>query len=109
MGGAGIHKLGFGFVLFPVLANAVVMVTMAVLINGIFKWRRYPAILNRSGKMPSSVSAGLAMPEAAPSHEEVVAALRSLDSFVDISEDDLLRLVQILSSRPSQSQQDARV
>jgi hypothetical protein len=32
-----------------------------------------------------------------PSHEQVVAALRSLDSFVDISEEDLIQLSRMLA------------
>lgn len=93
MGGSAIHQLGFRFVLFPVLTNAVVIVALAVLINGAFKWRRYPASLNRSSKSP------LAEPteeELALTHQRVREVVRSLDSFVDISEDDLVRLAELL-------------
>ncbi|MGV3660026.1 MAG: HPP family protein [Prosthecobacter sp.] len=89
MGGQTVHGLGFSFVLFPVLANAVVMVLLAVLINSAFHWRRYPAIFSRR---PPHVPDG-----DEPTHEEVIAAIRSIDSFVDISEEDLLRLVDLLS------------
>jgi CBS domain-containing membrane protein len=100
MGGIAIHDLGFKFVLFPVLTNAVAMVLLAILINSAFKWRRYPAgfsIAPRSSRVVSSAEA------AAPTHEEVVAAIKSLDSFVDISEEDLLRLTKILSQRTQRS------
>jgi len=93
MGGSAIQSLGFGFVLFPVLSNAAAMVLLAVLINSVFKWRRYPAICNQPAQAPPPASPGSL---AAPSHEEVVTALRALDSFVDISEADLLHLVQLL-------------
>ncbi len=43
MGGSAIEQLGFGFVLFPVLPNALVLVGLAVLLNGPFPARRYPA------------------------------------------------------------------
>lgn len=99
MGGAGIHQLGFGFVLFPVLANAVVMVLLAVLINGVFKWRRYPAALNQTRQKPAVPI--VETKASGPSHEDVVSALRTLDSFVDINEEDLLRLVQLLSQGSS--------
>ncbi len=89
MGGPAVHGLGFSFVLFPVLANAIVMVLLAVVINSAFYWRRYPAILSRR---PPHVPNG-----DEPTHEEVIAAIRSIDSFVDISEEDLLRLVDLLS------------
>lgn len=89
MGGKTVHGLGFSFVLFPVLTNAIVMVLLAVVINGFFHWRRYPAILSR---VPPHTP-----DDDEPTHEEVIAAIRSLDSFVDISEEDLLRLVDLLS------------
>ena len=96
MGGASIHSLGFGFVLFPVLTNAVTMVLLAVAFNAAFKWRRYPAIhLGGAHHSPSKVDPSV------PTHEEILAAIRSLDSFVDISEEDLLRLVALLSSHPT--------
>ncbi|MGC4017604.1 MAG: HPP family protein [Luteolibacter sp.] len=92
LGGQAIHDLGFEFVFQPVLANALVMVAIAVVFNSFFAWRRYPAFVAKQRKN----AAVPATPE--PSHEAVVAALRSLDSFVDITEDDLIRLVGLLSS-----------
>ena len=94
MGGGAIHNLGYQFVIFPVLANAVVMVLLAILINSAFKWRRYPAALNRPAQPLPPASPGDAP---VPTHMEVLAAVKSLDSFVDISEEDLIRLTQILS------------
>lgn len=93
VGGEAIRALGYGYVLAPVLADAVLMVALAALINAPFPWRRYPASWTRP-KPPTP-------PPPGPSHEEVVAALRGLDSFVDISEEDLTRLVEALSRRPS--------
>jgi len=66
-----------------------VMLGVAVFFNSFFSWRRYPAAFNRRAvrTIPKTP---------APSHEEVIGALKQLDSFVDISEKDLVRLVQIL-------------
>ncbi|MEN3943227.1 HPP family protein [Prosthecobacter sp. SYSU 5D2] len=91
IGGPPIHDLGYSFVLFPILINAALMVSLAVLLNACFSWRRYPAFLNRRPPAPAPSRPG-------PSHEEVVAALKRLDSFVDITEDDLVRLCQMLST-----------
>ena len=93
IGGQAIHDLGFAYVIFPILINAALMVTLAVLLNASFSWRRYPAFLTRrpAQRLPSRPG---------PSHEEVVAALKRLDSFVDITEDDLVRLCQMLSTSP---------
>ena len=96
MGGNAIHQLGFKFALVPVLTNAVVMVMLAVVINSVFKWRRYPAILNRSHPPLPAHSAGS---QPLPTHEEIVAAIKSIDSFVDISEEDLILLIELLGNR----------
>lgn len=102
LGGPAIQSLGFGFVLYPVLANCLVMLGAAIFFNSFFRWRRYPAAFNRPATTTASKTP-------APSHEEVMAALKQLDSFVDISEEDLVRLVQILgppeSARPPNKQQ----
>lgn len=93
LGGPAIYDLGFHYVLMPVMANGLAMVLLAVLINAFFPWRRYPAAFNRPAVPPPSHRPEDPTP---PTHEEIVAALRSLDSFVDISEKDLLRLIEIL-------------
>lgn len=93
MGGEPIREMGFSFVLNPVLANALIMVGLAIAINHFFPWRRYPAVLNRPATLPPPHPPD----DHQPGHDEVLVALRSLDSFVDISEEDLLRLVDILS------------
>jgi CBS domain-containing membrane protein len=88
IGGDQIHGLGFGLVLAPVLINAVVAVMAAIVFNAVFPWRRYPAILAASG---ASVVA--AEPERrAITHEDFVYALTQMDSFIDVSEEDLLRI-----------------
>jgi CBS-domain-containing membrane protein len=93
MGGSAIQELGYHFVLLPVLANAFCMVVLAVGINGCFSWRRYPAFLNARPIKPTPT---MATPEPSPSHEEILAAVRTLDSFVDISEEDLRQLLELL-------------
>lgn len=89
IGGPTLKSLGYGFVLYPVLLNALTIVAVAVAFNFLFKWRRYPAFWNHDASQSEQ--------EAQLSHEAVVEALRSLDSFVDITEDDLLRLHRLLS------------
>ncbi|MCP5559880.1 MAG: HPP family protein [Verrucomicrobiaceae bacterium] len=92
LAGEAVRSLGFSFVVFPVLTNALIIVMLAVIINYPFPWRRYPVVLRRSSPPPSAD---------APKHEEVIAAIRSLDTFVDISEEDLLQLIDILTHQPS--------
>lgn len=97
MGGEAIHALGYRFVLFPVLANALAMILAAIVINGAFRWRRYPAAMIPKVEPPPTEVYDEEDPP--PTHEEILAALRSLDSFVDISEDDLIQLTKLLGQR----------
>ncbi len=89
IGGQAVHGLGFRFVVAPVLANALFMVSTAIAINYAFRWRRYPAALGSSRQSARRVLA--------PTHAEVVAAVRSLESFVDVDEEDIIRLADMLS------------
>jgi len=82
VGGPQVAALGYGFVLTPVLVNVGVMLALAVAINALFPWRRYPAALGK-----------LRAPEPAPrEHEDFVAALRRIGTFIDIDEDDFHRI-----------------
>jgi len=88
LGGPAVRDTGFHFVFCPVFANCLVMIGTAIVFNSFFGWRRYPAAWSRRAAPP--------LGSKAPSHEEIVSALRQLDSFVDISEDDLASLVRII-------------
>lgn len=95
MGGTAIRELGFGYVLCPVMLNAGVMLLLAVLINYPFHWRRYPAFLSQpvAGK-------DFRRPETSEEmHGKIVAALRSIDSFIDIGEEDLIHLSTALAKQ----------
>jgi len=89
LGGGAIHELGFSFVIIPVLVNCLLLLGIAVVFNMCFEWRRYPACLVHREKP--------ALP-GTPSHEDIVMALRSIDTFVDVSEDELILLNRLLTS-----------
>ncbi|KAB2641428.1 MAG: hypothetical protein DVB25_01750 [Verrucomicrobia bacterium] len=89
LGNGAIHEMGYSFVIIPVLVNCLMMLGIAVAFNMCFGWRRYPACLTVR-KIP-------AVPET-PSHEDIVMALRSIDTFVDVSENDLILLNRLLAS-----------
>ena len=78
--------------LVPVLINALLMVLLAVAVNAAFRWRRYPAAM----KLPTGPAEPVEREISPEEHARVLAAVRSLDSFVDVSEEDLLRLVELL-------------
>jgi CBS domain-containing membrane protein len=45
VGGEAVHRLGFQYVLTPVLLNALVILLVALAFNYPFPWRRYPTAL----------------------------------------------------------------
>jgi len=99
MGGEAITDLGYSFLLFPVLTNALAMVAMAVAFNYPFPWRRYPSILSRPlGKAASPP------PVEEADHVKITSALRSINSFVDVSEEDLQQIVAALKRSRSSSE-----
>ena len=67
----------------------------AVAYNALFPWRRYPAHLVRAGAKPADEVAGYA----AISHEDFVYALAQMDSFIDVSEEDLRRIYSLATGR----------
>ncbi|MES2606009.1 MAG: HPP family protein [Pseudomonadota bacterium] len=92
IGGNEIHQLGFGFLLNPVLLNVLSMVVLALLFNNLFPWRRYPASLMK--RQHVSLSARFA-PQSELTQEDFEAAMQRLNTFVDISTEDLIELVDL--------------
>jgi len=90
-----VHSLGYQFVFTPVLLDVVVILTVAVAFNYFFKWRRYPAYLQKllAGKKVAKPE------EPSISHGDFVYALSQIDSFIDISEEDLLRIYDLATRR----------
>ncbi|MGE4649147.1 MAG: hypothetical protein AAEJ59_13960, partial [Arenicellales bacterium] len=66
--------------------NMVTLVVAAILINLPFRWRRYPASLywQRRKPLPPSVD-----------RSDLTYALSKIDTFMDINEDDLLRIYEL--------------
>jgi CBS-domain-containing membrane protein len=93
VGGASVQELGYQFVLTPVLLNVLVIFVVALIFNYPFAWRRYPASLK-------SVVADRSAPDKrAISHEDLVYALSEVDSFIDVSERDLLTIYELATQR----------
>ncbi len=97
IGGEAIQALGYQFVITPVLVNVAIILVTAFLYNYMFSWRRYPAWLQESkkdrGVIPDSIEPGEI------SHGDFVYALSQVDSFVDVSEYDLLRIYELATHR----------
>lgn len=95
LGGPLVQVLGFGFVLTPVLLNVLVLLVAAGVFNAFFPWRRYPVSLARRTAKAEPPGDGYE----AISHEDFVFALTQMDSFIDVSEEDLLRIYGLATGR----------
>lgn len=94
IGSPEVYDLGYQFVLTPVMLNVIVILTVAVLFNSSFYWRRYPAWFQKTAEKE---------PYEHISHGDLVYALSEIDSYVDISEQDLLRIYNIATSRSAET------
>lgn len=98
IGGPGVQALGWEFLLTPVLLNVLVIGLVGVLFNFPFRWRRYPAALSRSRPRHEEKPRSVLF-----SHADLVYALGQLDTFVDVSEQDLLRIYAIATQHKEES------
>jgi len=97
IGGSEITALGYGFVITPVLINVLVILLSAVFFNFFFAWRRYPAYLVRRRTKGGADQ----IPTEAESiaREDFVSALSEIDSYIDVTEDDLLTIYNLVTKR----------
>lgn len=102
LGGDAVHALGYGYVFSPVLLNVVVLLAVAVAFNYPFAWRRYPQCWHRRSDVSEPVE------ESMIPHSSLVYALSQLDTFVDVSEDDLQRIYKLaLAGQPQPTREIA--
>lgn len=87
--GADVHNLGFDFVWLVIAANIACLLVVAILYNGLFHWRRYPAHLFQT---EDAVKPALSQLDISP--EDLTAALEHANSFVDVTPDDLLSIYE---------------
>ncbi|MEQ1591108.1 MAG: HPP family protein [Thiobacillaceae bacterium] len=88
LGGPPILALGYNYLFVPVLLNAVAMLIVAVLFNYPFVWRRYPQTWWRETlSVQDDTKEKCMIP-----HSDLVYALSQIDTFVDVTEDDLQRI-----------------
>lgn len=91
IGGAPVHAMGYHYLLTPVLLNLLAILLVALLFNGLFPWRRYPAhIAKRSARLAPPKSPQAAMVEL--THEDLAAAIQQLNSYIDVTSEDLAEL-----------------
>ncbi len=93
IGGEQIQALGYAFVLYPVLANVAIIIVVAALFNSPFQWRRYPAHLTHLARprlQPQPAAAAVKLTQ-----EDFFAAMQELDSYIDISAEGLVDLLEL--------------
>ncbi len=87
LGGDAVHALGYTYVLSPVLLDVIVLLGVAVAFNYPFAWRRYPQSWHLRSQGPEETAEKHMIP-----HSSLVYALSQIDTFVDVSEEDLQRI-----------------
>lgn len=95
VGGESIQSLGFAYLITPVTINVIAILVVAIVFNALFKWRRYPACLVQSNISKPSASDNYAPIE----HADLVYALSQIDTIIDVTEKDLLKIYQLATGR----------
>lgn len=97
IGGESVQALGYQFILTPVLLNVFFILIIAIGYNLLFSWRQYPIYLQRRSKQKiknhTAQIPDVEVPEI--SHADFMYALRQVDSFVDVSEYELIRIYEM--------------
>lgn len=91
LGGSAVQELGYQYVFTPVMLNVAVILVTAVAVNYSFAWRRYPAWLSRKAEVPLEEDED----SGKLSHADLTFALGQLNSYVDVTEEDLERIFEL--------------
>jgi CBS domain-containing membrane protein len=86
IGGQPIQALGWGYVFSVVGANVAFLLLIALVLNNLLPGRRYP--MQRPHPAAGAPIGRVMRPE----HEDIAAALKSMDAFIDVAEEDLERI-----------------
>jgi len=93
IGGEEIHAVGYHYMLMPILINVAAILLMAIVFNGLFNWRRYPAHLNR--RIRESKQTQPAERQFELTQEDFSAAMEQLNSYVDVTTESLTELLEL--------------
>jgi CBS-domain-containing membrane protein len=103
LGGDAVHALGYGYAFNPVLIDVVILLTVAVTFNYPFAWRRYP----QSWHLRQPVKVSDTAEKSMIPHSSLVYALSQIDTFVDVSEEDLQQIYALALKGVPQTQAEA--
>ncbi len=93
IGGSEVHALGYQYLLTPVAINVAAILLAGIAFNACFAWRRYPVHLHRRSQRAASVTPSQRRIDL--TQEDFHAAISQLNSFVDITEDNLTELLEL--------------
>jgi len=96
LGGESVHALGYLYVLSPILLNSLVILAVAVAFNYPFAWRRYPHFWHSRAQVRAA-----SVKESMIPHSNLVYALSQIDTFVDVSEEDLQQIYALAMGQQS--------
>jgi CBS-domain-containing membrane protein len=91
VGGEPVSALGYDFLFTPVLVNVLIILLVAMVANYPFAWRRYPARWAKIAAAPAPAHGEKCL----ITHSDLVYALSQIDSFIDVSEEDLVRIYDL--------------
>jgi CBS domain-containing membrane protein len=99
LGGEAVHALGFEYVLRPIGLNAAVILGVGLWFGALSRPRRYP-ISSKPHAVPAPPASappswGSASPRPPIDHEDLVYALETLDTHIDVAPDDLLTIYRL--------------
>jgi CBS domain-containing membrane protein len=94
IGDQKIHAMGYHFILMPVLANVVILLSVALLINRLLLKRQYPLNLLQSAN-ESSLEAVLPAIKLSFNKEDLNAAVKEMNGYIDVAGEDLEKIYSL--------------
>jgi len=93
VGGPSIHDLGFYYIATPILLNVIIIFAIAIIFNSFFPWRRYPvATMMRFTEQNQQLDTG---GSGVIDKQSIERALSEMDQVMDVTVEDLQRVLQL--------------
>ena len=92
IGDQKIHALGYHFMLMPLSVNLTILLGATLVINHFIPGRRYPSNMSHFGKADEHEGDRQSPVKLSFEKEDLIAALREMDGYIDVSEEDLTRI-----------------
>ncbi len=87
--GQEVHALGYGAVLSPVGINIITLLVFALSVNNMFPGRRYPLLSPDVPGKKQTPSSALTFGRVALSKEDIESAVKEMNTYIDVTEEDL--------------------